>query len=353
VAADLTTGTVAAAQAATAGSEAAGPPLATFRRLRRGWLAGTILVSLGAFAAAILLAPSASEEPGRALAALLFLGSSVHVASTAWFYTLPEIRAHALAHRGRYVVAPFALIVGTAATAVLVPYEQLQWALLAYFAWQFFHFQKQNLGMAALAGVSQKAGSVRKPERLGIVVAGVGGIAGLVFHPELLQLGVEPPLRLPFPVALAVFVSGVTIGLYALLKRSSRPAGFTIVYLISLLFFAPVFVFSSPYAAVAGLTVAHGFQYLLIMGLVSGAPRRGRGSLTGVTVMLAIAVAGGAALNFASHLHGSPMALERALYGVYLGAVMAHFVIDAGLWRLRDEFPRRFLTASVPYLLKP
>ncbi|RAY10677.1 hypothetical protein DPM19_34030 [Actinomadura craniellae] len=329
------------------------PPLGTFRTLRRTWLAGTILLSLGAFAAAILLAPSGSAEPGRALAALLFLGSSVHVASTGWFYTLPEIRAHALAHRGRYVVAPLALIAGTALAAVLVPYEQLQWALLAYFAWQFFHFQKQNLGMAALAGVSQRAGSVLKPERLGIVVAGCGGIAGLVLHPELLQLGVRAPLRSLFPAAFAVFAAGVALGLYALARRPTRPAGFVIVYLISLLFFTPVFVFTSPYAAVAGLTVAHGFQYLLIMGLISGAPRPHRSGLTGLTVMLTIAVTGGAALSYASHLHGSPMALERALYGAYLGAVMAHFVIDAGLWRLREEFPRRFLTASVPYLLRP
>jgi hypothetical protein len=38
---------------------------------------------------------------------------------------------------------------------------------------------------------------------------------------------------------------------------------------------------------------------------------------------------------------------------MYLGVVMAHFVIDAGLWRLWDAFPRRFLTARMPYLLRP
>jgi hypothetical protein len=30
---------------------------------------------------------------------------------------------------------------------------------------------------------------------------------------------------------------------------------------------------------------------------------------------------------------------------------MTHFVVDAGLWRLRDEFPRRWLTERVPQLL--
>jgi hypothetical protein len=37
---------------------------------------------------------------------------------------------------------------------------------------------------------------------------------------------------------------------------------------------------------------------------------------------------------------------------LYLGVVMAHFVIDAGLWRLRDSFPRRFLASRMPYLLR-
>ncbi|MFD0685852.1 hypothetical protein [Actinomadura fibrosa] len=324
-----------------------------FRTLRLTWLLGTTLLSAGAFAGAIMLAPDGTDSPGRALGTLLFLGSSVHVAATAWFFTLPEIRAHARAHRGRYVFAPAGLIAGTALAAVLVPYEQLRWALLAYFAWQFFHFQKQNVGMAALAGVAQGSGSVQPLERAGIMLAGAGGIAGLLVHPDLLQLGVEPPWRELFPVTFAVFAAGVAVGLYALARRTARPPAFTAVYLISLLFFAPVFAFESPYAAVAGLTIAHGYQYLLIVGLVAGAPRRGRSGLTGLAVMAAIALAGGVAIDQASHLHGSPLPWERALYGAYLGAVMTHFVVDAGLWRLRDEFPRRFLTASVPYLLKP
>jgi hypothetical protein len=339
-------------------SNASAPPVGealagTFRALRRTWLLGTALLSAGAFAGAIALAPDGSDSPGRALGALLFLGSSVHVASTGWFFTLPEIREHAAAHRGRYVVAPVALILGTALAAALVPYEQLQWALLAFLGWQFFHFQKQNLGMAALAGVAQRAGSVKPLERRAIMLAGAGGIAGLLVHPELLQLGVDPPVRSLSPVAFAVFASGVALGLYALARREQRPPAFMAIYLISLLFFLPVFLFTSPYAAVAGLTIAHGYQYLLIVGMVSGAPRRGRSGMTGLCIMAAIALAGGIALDHASHLHGSPHVWERALYGAYLGAVMAHFVIDAGLWRLRDEFPRRFLTSSVPYLLKP
>jgi hypothetical protein len=63
-----------------------------------------------------------------------------------------------------------------------------------------------------------------------------------------------------------------------------------------------------------------------------------------------VALAGGAVLGTASHLHGAAP-VGRLLFGAYLGAVMAHFVVDAGLWRLRDPFPRAFLASRVPSLV--
>jgi hypothetical protein len=202
--------------------------------------------------------------------------------------------------------------------------------------------------------VSRGAGSARPAERLAITVTGLAGTAGLLVHPELLQLAVRAPVRFLFPLAGAVFVGGVGAGLWLLSRRPAgrRPGGFVVVYLISLLFFAPVFVFRSPYAAVAGLTIAHGYQYLLIVGLVAGARRPGRSAWISLAVLVNVALVGGLALNVASHLHGAGP-LGRAVFGAYLGVVMAHFVVDAGLWRLRDEVPRRFLTDRVPYLLRP
>ncbi|HEY1486559.1 MAG TPA: hypothetical protein VGF84_10670 [Micromonosporaceae bacterium] len=326
--------------------------------VRRGvWLVGTVALTAGAFVVAIALAPAANAQPTRALEWLLFVGSSVHVASTGWFYAVPEVRAHMRTHRGRYVIAPLALVLATAATALLLPSHLFTWLLLGFFGWQFFHFQKQNLGMAALAGIAYGAGSVTPAERRALVVAGLAGTAGLLVHPELLQVTVDAQVRFLFPIAAVVFTVAVIAGGVLIARRSVRPATFVAVYLLSLVFFGPVFVFASPYAAVAGLTIAHGCQYLLIVGLVADArgvttvamPAPGRRAIS-LLVLLNLALIGGLALNAASHLHGGD-APARMLYGAYLGAVMAHFVIDAGLWRLRDEFPRTFLRDSLPYLL--
>jgi hypothetical protein len=67
--------------------------------LRGTWLGGTVALTLGCYAVTVALAPAA-------LGGLLFLGTSVHVATTAWFWTVPEVRGHMLGRRGRYVVAP-------------------------------------------------------------------------------------------------------------------------------------------------------------------------------------------------------------------------------------------------------
>jgi len=149
-----------------------------------------------------------------------------------------------------------------------------------------------------------------------------------------------------------LFIGAVGSGIVTLAQRPSkeRPPAFCTIYLFSLLFSLPVFVFASPYAAVGGMTIAHGFQYLLLVGLVTVGGGRGATRILTLAIWCNLALIGGALLSGASHLHGSGPAF-RLLFGAYLGAVMAHFVIDAGLWRLRDPFPRAFMAERVPYLV--
>jgi hypothetical protein len=276
----------------------------------------------------------------------------VHVAGTGWFYTLPEVRSYARERPSRYIYAPIGLVVVAAAIAAIVPPASFVWLLLPYFGWQLLHFQKQNLGMAALAATSRGIAGLRPLERRALTTAGLAGIPALVARPSVLQLSVDPGLAWLRPAALAVFIGAVGTGVLALAsrQRQERPAGFCVVYGTSLCFVVPVFACHSPYAAVGGMTIAHGLQYLLLIGLVAGGGRGGRSRLLRLAALFNVALIGGIALNAASHLHGGGT-MARSLFGAYLGAVMAHFVVDAGLWRLRDQFPRRFLSANVPYLV--
>ena len=316
-----------------------------------GWLAATVAVTVGAPAVAVALAPAGSARAPETLAVLLFVGSSVHVAATGWFYTVAEVRAHMRRHPARYLWWPLALITGAGAIALLVPWAWLYWLLVPYFGWQFFHYQKQNLGVAALAAAALRVGPLSQTERRALVAAGLAGVAALVARPSLLQLPVKPVLALAFPAAGLAFAASVAVGACCLVRRrpAQRPLGLVVVYLTSLAFSLPIFAFRSPYAAVAGLTIAHGLQYLLLMGMVAAGGAGGAARLTRVAALCNVALVGGALLAVASDRLAAPSA-TRVLFGLFLGAVMAHFVVDAGLWRMRDEFPRTFLRARLAFL---
>jgi hypothetical protein len=341
----------------------------------QAWLWTTAALTTCSLVTVVALAPPAGATPVSALSWLLFTGSSVHVASTGWLFTLPAVRDYARQHRLRCLWIPLCLIGVTAVVAAAISPAAFQWLLLPYFSWQFYHYQKQNIGMAALAAASGQIRPLSRSERNSLVLAGVATIGALAGDPRLLGLRIRldvPWLRL---AALAVFAVAVVAGLLALATRppAARPAGFTAVYLISLLFGLPAFVFASPYAAVGGMTVAHGLQYLLLISLIAsqnvvpearttngvpearttnGVPGAGQARsprLSRLAVLANIALIGGVLLSTASHLHNSSQA-GRLIFGAYLGVVMAHFVIDAGIWRMRDPLARKFVTESVPFL---
>lgn len=318
------------------------------------WLWSSAILTLGALALGVWLAPPASESPLGALTWLLFFGSSVHVAATGYLFTVRDVRTHAMEHRGRYLYLPVCCIVGAMVLAGALNPTQLEWLLLPYFCWQFLHFQKQNLGLVALAAGAFATKGPSSTERRALMVAGYAGVLGLATRPSLLQLTIATHLGGLHALAVGLYLVALLGGLVALLTRPQGhcPLGYCAVYLSSLGFFAPVFLFHSPYAAVAGMTIAHGFQYLILVGLVAGGEPRRPDRALGMAAFLNIAVIGGIALSAASHLHGGPTA-ERLLFGTYLGLVMTHFLLDAGLWRLRNPFPRAFLSSRIPFLVAP
>jgi hypothetical protein len=315
------------------------------------WLWATVALTAGAFVIAVAFAPAGSAAPDRGLAWVLFAGSSAHVASTGWLYTLRDVRSYAVSRPWRFIRVPVLLMItGAAAAAALTP-AAMSWLLLPFFAWQFSHFAKQNLGMTALAARTAGAPPLQAAERRVLIISGMAGIGALMARPGLLQLRVDPGLGALFPLSAAVMAGAVAVGVILLARRTpvQRPRGFCVMYLMGLFFSVPVFLFASPYAAVGGMTIAHGMQYLLLLSLIGAGVEAGR--VLRLAVLCNVALIGGAVLAMASHLHsgGTP---ERLVFGAYLGAVMAHFVVDAGLWRLRDPFPRAFLARRVPYLMR-
>jgi hypothetical protein len=323
------------------------------------WSSGVALVTACGLVAGIVLDPPASRSTATgtpnftgALGWLLFVGTAVHVAATGVLFLGPQVRQLARSDRLSLWRCPAGLVALVALVAVVILPSQMGWMLLAVFAWQLWHYQRQNLGMVALAASSRRLPSLTRDERRALMGAGAAGIVAAVAHPQLLGLNIHPLGRPIWVAAGVLFAASSCYGLFLLARRPRRyrPCAFSALYALSLSFWAPMFVFRSPFAAVGGMTIAHGFQYLLVVGLVLAGQRSTSTRLVRVGLGLSVALLAGGMLSLASHLHGAPAPL-RALFGAYVGVLTVHFVMDRRLWRLRDPAVRAFLASRVPYLI--
>jgi hypothetical protein len=286
------------------------------------------------------LAPD-SESALRLLVILNFIGANFHVATTGWFYTDAEMRPHFRAHPWRYLVVPAALIAGSAMAFELLPAPLRGWLLLGFLAWQLWHYQKQNVGLLSFVAAGTASGPLSVWERRTLMLSAIAAILGFFsLNPVgLTGWSVEFAwahrlggiVYLLSPVSLAITVVKVPA-----LRANPLRLGFLV---IGAAFFLPTYLFDNATSATLGYAIAHGLQYLVFMAVVAVKRR----PLTSLAVMGAIGAAGAMLLNAGIMAPDAGLAWGNALYGAFVGTVMAHFVIDAGIWRLREPFQRKYV----------
>jgi hypothetical protein len=188
-------------------------------------------------------------------------------------------------------------------------------------------------------------------ERSAVTTAGWAGVIGMI---TVTTPYLDTPLRhLGWQIhALGrlVLLGALVLGAVSLpaVVRTRNP--FRILFLVlSVLFYLPVFLFQNPIAAVGSYAFAHGLQYLVMMAFVSCGGREGMSRWTMPVVVTAVALLGGwllASMQVAHHW-GS---WAKFVFGAYLGLVMTHFVIDAGIWRLSDPKNRDYMSKRFAFL---
>lgn len=292
-----------------------------------------------------------------------FLGGPGHVALTTWFFADPVARDHFRVNPMRYLWVPLALIVGTtAAYAVWQEREPTRWINLFFSCWLLWHYQKQNWGVHSFVSRVASGESASKLEEWILKIAVIGGTTGAIHSANFgagtafeahsttaFQAGMAITALLP--VLIAVAISTVPA------LRTSPLRLCTL--LVTSCFFLPVFIFADPGNAVLTYGLAHGLQYLVFMSYVAGATANGEDaafspggadSRPGI-VTLVVSLLG---VGFFLTVCGDVTLVREwnllPLFGLSMGITMAHFVVDAGIWRLRDEFPRRYVGAAFPFL---
>lgn len=313
---------------------------------RTRFAAGLALATLAPLGVAPLVAPTGGRGIVEAVGAVVVVAYAGHIAVTGWLWSAPDVRRLVQDRPWRLVAVPLCLVAIGAVVPTVASAHTLGWLLMGFFVWQFTHFQRQNLGLVAAVAARWEQAPLSELERRVVAAAGWCAAVALVARPRLVGVSqLLPPIaaRPLLWVAVVGLAACVVVGAVASC-RSMRPPAVTAAFLVAVVFVAPVFVFDVPAAAVTGMVVAHGLQYLWIVGCRSAASSRARrGWLAGwwsAAAVLTLAVVGGAALTAMSELHPADGVVARLLYGLYFGIVMAHFAVDGVVWR-RSPVPRR------------
>lgn len=336
----------------SAGLAAPAETAASSPRSDRGAFFGALVAVTLLPYVAILAQARAGGDAGvltRALPVLLFLGAAGHVGSSFFYYGDARMRRFMFESSPvRYLFAPIAFIATLGVGYALLGSHGRAWFLVAFWIWQVHHFTRQNHGILSFASAAWRT-PAHPRERLAITLTDVAAIlATLSFMTPYRETALAGYGWYAHTVGLGVYVCAWVVWLASSpWKRVHATPGREGVVLALLGFYAPLFVFSDALTAVFMYLTAHGLQYLLFMTWVARTPASRR---VRAFALLAVAtVAGGLAIRALQ---------DDALWsqwgftalGAAYGVTIWHFLLDAGVWRLRDAFPRAYMSERFGFL---
>ena len=314
----------------------------------------------------ILLAPS-NAGPGNFLAiksVFLFLGTA-HVPATLYLYRDPEFSEIIKNHRFRYIYAPLLLAIITGLLFVFLSRPSQAFILLIYWAWQAFHYGRQNIGLYAFASIAQTGKSPHEMEKLAINLGTILGILGTF---KILGVEVAPSylhgvFGYLYQVGYIGFVGVIVFSLIVYLKLYKDTTLFkTLFFFTSVFFFYPVFISTDVNIAFLSYAIAHGLQYIIFMTVISANTSRTDQTWAIpykniIWLMIFVLVVGfvffrGGELRELQVIkdHALYGRLAEFLFGALLGATMGHFVIDAGAWKLSKALQRNYITKRFNFI---
>jgi hypothetical protein len=320
------------------------------------WIPITILIYIG-------LTGTVQYGLTQIKVVLLFLGGA-HVQATLFFYWDREFRGIIREKRSRYIYIPLILILGSGLIFVIANQVIQTFLFLGYWAWQTYHYGRQNVGIYSFASIAQNI-RVPKSERLALELATYCGILGTL---KVLGTGVVPGYLEPAveSLYLAGFYGLIAVcifGTVAFLRNAGRSRLVRGLFFFTLLiFFLPLYLSDNLLISFSSYAIAHGFQYLVFMTFVSlnarekdtGFARRSLIALGAVTLVIGFICYRLADLRGYELIsqHRYLATLLDFLVGAVFGGTLAHFVIDAGAWRLRSAAPRAYMAKRFGFIFE-
>jgi hypothetical protein len=230
-----------------------------------------------------------------------------------------------------------------------------------------WHHSRQNIGVYSFLSQSWKLGGVTQIEKNIISLSWLGGVfAGLRWY----QLPISDPAIMAafYKIGLICYAVVLIVALYFGLRsyREHRSLLKTGLFFGICTFFLPAFLFTSP-AAASSFGAAHGVQYYLFLWYVlyqepSRVAQRFNLPETRAGWIIAISVAAlwpfailfglsyaYRSVNIAVGL-GFDNTVDAALFGVIMGWVFTHYLVDAGIWKMSDRSVRQYHSETFAFL---
>jgi hypothetical protein len=315
------------------------------------FLTTLFLLTIGTTALYPMFASYVAAPESRNAFIFVALGwlSTAHVATTAFFYADRDFIPHARSRPVRYIWAPLGVFAACVVAWGLTYKTASHWyPWQVYHGWLLWHYMRQNIGVASLAAQASSEGRITDLERKAITASSIGGILGAAHFGPAGPLNAHQEAILS-TLGFTIYLGSLAVaGLCIWLRFSENPkACVTPLFLGAImLFFAPTFFFNNYLIAVMSYAIAHALQYWFLISLVAvGSGRvsgyvRSIGSLTGFT----------AGIWFIIYLSRQPdlwPGLVGWAGGIGIGITVAHFVIDADAWRLREKFQRTYIMSRL------
>tara|TARA_B100000686_G_C16694165_1_gene919472 strand:+ start:296 stop:1168 length:873 start_codon:yes stop_codon:yes gene_type:complete len=272
--------------------------------------------------------------------------STAHVATTGFFYIDKEFTSHIKIRSNRYITIPILSIIVCALLWGLLGKNNHGYLSVVFITWLLWHYQKQNVGLTSLVAQITKASGITQIERNVLMMVSIAGIIGaLRFKSEYLGISYLTTETL-FNIGLSLYILTIVIGIATATRRLQvdgiHNVHSGIFFLVSILFFAPTFLADSYFPAITSYAVAHGLQYWLMMTSIMYTSKSSNGLIRSLAggIMVVIMIWGAIWLARKEELWGS---WSNFLMGIQFGITVAHFIIDADAWRLREAYQRNYV----------
>lgn len=268
------------------------------------------------------------------------------------------------------VLIPLMLMAATAAILFAAPLWLVTGFMLAYTFFGMWHFGRQNFGVVAFA---TRIAHRRPMDRFERNALNAGNIAGLfagyhIFAPVLFTLkpqtwpldlsGIDPIFSLLWYGGIAIYAVLIPLVIWRLLTRwrSYEPLSLAVL-LGCIFFFLPTYLSADPVVALVSWAVAHGLQYVLILGFHAAGrstARRGLLSLWPLLLFTLVVIGGVVVWRISGRIQmGEDDTAIRLAVSVIVSLTFAHYWVEQYLWKFSSPERRAWLEQSFRFLSPP